>query len=179
MKTVIVALVLLAAGGLARAEEARPRSMVGVSASLWFPMADADDLADASMGVRPAFTFWITPMIGVVASFDWVFVSEQSYVPDTRYYAISAGGRVTTPKPAFARPFGELLIGRHTIDNDEIGAESDLGFRAGGGALLSFGPHVGGVVEVSYSSAEIESGTLNVDLEIEAFVVEAALAGQF
>jgi hypothetical protein len=183
MLWVVIVTVMVGSAGVAYAQEAasaEPKIHVGAAATVWLPQSDADDVAETSIGIRPQVTYWVTSLFGIVASFDWVFVSEKedSGEDSVTYYAISLGGRITLPRPAKIKPFGELLLGRHTLSAETSDIdESGIGFRLGGGALFELGRNIGAIAEISYSSVEIDVGI--VDLNLEAFVLEAGVAGRF
>ncbi len=175
MKIMLPALVaMLIASTAARAEKGGV--LVSGAAMVVLPQADADDMADTSLGVRGAFVYWAHPNVGVVASFDYIVVNEDEDFfdqVDLTFYSVGVGARFTTTKPTQLQPFGEVLVGRHTsVYDSPLGddSNSDLGFRLSGGALYRLQPNLALVGQLSYSSAEID------DAEIEGIMLELGLA---
>jgi len=151
----------------------------GASVGVFFPQGDADESAETSPGVRAQFVYWVHPMVGIVACFDWIFVSEKDGVSDVTYYDISAGARLTTPGVAKIKPFGEVLIGRHSLSVDANDfSEADIGFRLGGGGTYDLGDSLQGIAEISYSTVDIDSG-FGFSLDIEAFIIEVGALARF
>jgi opacity protein-like surface antigen len=181
MRNGIVVAVLAGSTTLAHAEPApgstgEPQFQPGVSLTIWFPQADADDFSDESLGIRPNFAFWIRPFVAVVATFDYVFVNEKDRVGDTTYYAISVGGRLTTPRPSQVKPYGEFLIGRHKLEGG--GADdANLGFRIGGGASLALRSNIVATAGLAFSSVSFDAGFFDVD--VDAIVVDLGISGRF
>jgi hypothetical protein len=165
-RCVVVLLSLLLFTSNARAEE--PGGMLAAgSAMIVLPQADADDMADTSLGVRGSFVYWAHRNVGVVGSFEYVFVNEEE-IPfydevDLTFYSINVGARFTTTKRTKLQPFGEVLVGRHTsVFDSSIGddTDSDLGFRLGAGAVYRFQDGLALVGQVSYTSAEIDEADI-------------------
>jgi hypothetical protein len=177
METGLVAAVTLAAPAAHGEDAAEPRLAVGASATVWVPQSDADDVADTSLGVRPQVTYWVIPLVGVTASFDYVFVNEESGAGDTTYYVISAGGRLTLPKPATIKPYGELVLGWHVLDAEGFD-ESDLGFRLGGGAMFAVGTSLVASAGAAYSTVSLD-GPFGTDFDVSAFVLDVGIAARF
>jgi len=178
-----VCAVSLAWAGGAAAQEAPvdasgPRRVeLAGKVGMWMPMDDADDYADASLGVRLHGVYWVVPMFAIGGAIDWVFVSEEDGVADLTYYGIGINGLVTTPNPARVKPFGEIGIGRYTLDSDDVDdSESDIGFRLGGGATLEMSPGMALVGEIAYSTVDFDFGPLSVD--VAALILEVGLAAR-
>ncbi len=166
------------AGVHAQEPPAHKKMAAGASVGVYFPQGDADETAETSPGVRAQFVYWVHPMVGIVGSFDWVFVAEKDGAADTTYYDVSAGARVTMRGQAKLKPFGELLIGRHTLSVDDANFdESDIGFRLGGGGTYELGDSLQGFAQISYSTVDIDAGFGSLD--IEAFVIEAGALVRF
>jgi hypothetical protein len=176
----VLVLAITGSSATARADDlaAEPRLVVGGSVAIWIPQSDADDFADVSLGVRPQVTYWITPLLGVTGSFDWVFVNEKSGTGagSVTYYAISAGGRITLPRPARIKPYGEVMLGWHTLDGEGFG-DSGLGFRLGGGATYALSQRLVASAGLGYSTASIDTGFF--DITVAAFVLDLGLAARF
>ena len=164
---------------VAHAQAAPARMALGAGPTVALPQGDADDYSGTSLGARLVFVFWATPMIGVVGSFDYVFVNADEDVvgdADVGYYAVDVGARITTPRPAALKPFGELLVGRHTLSVDSGFAddsESELGLRLGGGGAYQLGARLVGTAQLSYSHAEIDNA------DVDALMLDFVLSGQF
>lgn len=148
---------------------------LGANAMLVLPQADADDGVGTSVGTRAAFQAWFHPNVAFAAALTYVFANEEDVYDDydVTFYSLEAGVRYrAAPRPI--RPFGELLLGRHTVAADGPGvddSQSDLGLRLGGGIELALaGDTMSVVLQASYLSVEIE----NVD--IEAFTLEGGLS---
>lgn len=179
-RSVVAMAVVMAGSSAARAEEAQPQARItaGGSLTVWLPQDDADDLSDPSLGVRPQFTFWALPQVGISASFDWVFVNEEEGSDDATYYVISVGGRATMARPLKIKPYGELMLGWHKLETTGID-ESDLGFRIGGGALFELGSNAVATAGIGYSTVSIDTGLFGVEVDIEALVFEFGAGGRF
>lgn len=157
---------------------AEPKLFVGGSATVWLPQGDADDTSNTSLGVRPVVGYWLRPFIAIIGAFDYIFVSEKEDVTgDITFYSISLGIRMTTPKPAQLKPYGELLLGRYTLDAEGIDSQSDIGFRIGGGATYALGSNLAFTAGLGYSSVSIDVGF--GDADIDALVLEVGLQGRF
>jgi hypothetical protein len=166
------------AGAQAEREGAKGSIAAGASFTFWLPQGDADDLAEESPGFRIAAEYWFTDYVALAVSFDWVFVNEKDggfiVVEDAQYYSIGIGGRVTTPRPARIKPFGELMLHRATLTVDATDYdESDVGFRFGGGGIFEIAPGFEAIAEVTYSAVEIE------DADIDGISLEAGVRGRF
>ena len=180
MRRIVIALAMagLVPSTAARADEPQvaPKYEVGGSLNIWLPQGDADDVAGTSLGVRPQFTYWIRPWIGIAASFDWVFVDADADVGDVTYYSISAGARITMSRPARIRPYGELMLGRYTLEADGLD-DSELGFRLGGGATYALGTSLGLNAGLGYSTVSMDTGFFDID--IDALILEVGVSGRF
>lgn len=144
---------------------------------MWMPMDDADDYADGSLGVRLHGVYWVVPAFAIGAAIDWVFVNEEDGVDDLTYYGIGIDGLVTMPGPARVKPFGELGIGRYTLDADSFDdSESDIGFRLGGGATLEMSPGLVLVGEVAYTTVDFDFGLASID--VAALILEVGIAAR-
>lgn len=180
-KTILAAACLAAVcwAGVAWAEppgETR-RFEAGANLGVWMPQDDADDNADESLGIRARMVYWITPMIGVGGSVDYVFVNEDPDGDDVDFYGIGVSGVITTPRPARIKPFGELELKRYTLDPPTLDSESDFGFHLGGGARMALSPGMVLVGEASYSTVELDFGFVN--FEASAFILEVGIAALF
>jgi hypothetical protein len=173
-------LLVLLGTATAHAQEpaAEPKLFVGGSATVWLPQGDADDTSDTSLGVRPVVGYWLRPFIAIIGAFDYIFVNEDANASDATFYSISLGARMTTPKPAQLKPYGELLLGRYTLDADNLDdSQSDIGFRIGGGATYAMGDNVVFTAGLGYSSVSIDVAF--GDIDIDALVLEVGLQGRF
>jgi hypothetical protein len=182
MRIVMAVLALLASSAPVAAQEAAATHKMSAGATVVgvFPQGDADETADTSLAVRPQFVYWFHPMVGLVASFDWVFVSEKDGAADTIYYDLSAGVRVTSRSGARARPFGEFQLGRHTVAVDDADyEESGIGFRMGGGGTYELGDALQGIAEVTYSSVSIDGFGGFGSVDIDAFALEVGVLARF
>ncbi len=149
----------------------------GGAAMLVLPQGDADDVSDTSPAIRATFVYWAHKNVGVVGSFEYIFVNEED-IPfydnvDLTFYSINVGARFTTSERSKLQPFGELLLGRHTSAFDSpVGedSDSDIGFRMGGGALYRFQPGLALTGQVSYTSAEIDNA------DIDGMMIEVGVA---
>jgi hypothetical protein len=180
MRSVLV-LVILALSSVARAQEPEPPPQkvdIGVSLTIWVPQADADDFSNTSLGIRPQLAFWVQRYLAIVAAFDFVFVDTKQGVGDVTYYSISLGGRLTTPRHARVKPFGELLIGRYKIETD-AGDDANLGFRLGGGVMWHAGRNMVGNAGLAFSSASLDPGGFGGNLSIEALIFDIGFSGRF
>ncbi len=175
-----VCAVVVAGAGVAVAQEAvdgagPKRVELAGKVGMWLPMDDADDYADASLGVRLHGAYWIVPAFAIGGAIDWVAVNEEAEGADLTYYAIGITGLVTTPNPARVKPFGEIGIGRYTLDSDEADdSESEIGFRLGGGASLEMAPNLALLGEVAYSTADFDFGLVSID--VAALILEVGVA---
>jgi hypothetical protein len=157
---------------------AAPRIELGARLGMWMPMDDADDYSDASLGVRLHGVYWVVPMFAIGAAVDWVAVNEEEGVSDLTYYGIGITGLITTPAPSRVKPFGELSVGRYTLDSDDVDdSESDIGFRLGGGVSLEMAPNLALLADVAYSTVEFDFGL--VSLDVAAFILEGGVAARF
>jgi hypothetical protein len=180
----VVAMVIGVVGaGVARAQEAPmdaaapARVELAGKVGMWMPMDDADDYADASLGIRLHGAYWVVPMFAIGGAIDWVAVNEDDGVDDLTYYGVGINGLITTPNPARVRPFGELGIGRYTIDADDFDdSESELGFRLSGGATLEMSPNLALVGDVAYTTVDFDFGLVGVD--VAALIVEVGVAAR-
>lgn len=166
---------------LARAQEvdaAGPKRVeLAGKVGFWMPMEDADDYADGSLGLRLHGAYWVVPAFAIGGAVDWVAVSEEDGVDDLTYYGVGITGLVTTPAPSRVKPFGELGIGRYTLDSDAFDdSESAIGFRLGGGATVELAPSLAFVGEVAYSTVDFDFGLVNVDAA--ALVLEVGVAAR-
>lgn len=184
MKRMACAVVtMMAMAGAARAQEApvdapaTHRFELGGRAGMWMPMDDADDYADASLGIRVHGAYWVVPMFAIGGAFDWVPVNEEDGVADLTYYGFGIDGILTTPNPARVKPFGEIEIARYTIDSDDFDdSESDIGFRLGGGATMEMSPSMVLMGDVAYSTVDFDFGVFSVDTA--ALILEVGLAAR-
>lgn len=161
------------AGSLAVASSARAEEEMTLAGSTMvvLPQGDGDDVATTSLGLRASFGYWFRPFVAGVASFEYVIGNEKDGIEgDYSFYAIDFGVRFAPPSQRRVRPFGEILIGRHTASYDGPGfddSQSDIGFRLGGGVLWSVGDALSAVAQLAYSTAEIENAdvdSLNLEL---------------
>jgi hypothetical protein len=169
--------------GVAGAQEApvdapaTHRFELGGRAGMWMPMDDADDYADSSLGLRLHGAYWVVPMFAIGGAFDWVVVNEESDTADLTYYGFGIDGLITTPNPTRVKPFGELEIGRYTVDSDDFDdSESDIGFRVGGGATMQMSPGMVLMGDVAYSTVDFDFGLLSIDTA--ALILEVGLAAR-
>lgn len=179
----VVMAMATATAGTARAQQApvdaasQHRFELGGRAGMWMPMDDADDYADASLGLRLHAAYWVVPMFAIGGAFDWVPVNEESGISDLTYYGFGIDGLLTTPNPARVKPFGEIEIARYTIDSDDFNdSESDIGFRLGGGATLELSPSMVLMGDVAYSTVDFDFGLASIDTA--AFILEVGLAAR-
>lgn len=178
--TTILLFFIVGTSRVATAQEATTQEpdklmLLSASALVVLPQSDADNVTETSLGLRTAFAYRVHPWIFVVGAFEYVFANEkEDVVGDTNinYYSIGFGGRLVSPKKAKLKGFGELLIGRHTLTVDGD-ADSDLGFRLGGGGLYEIGPNLTLIGQVSYSSVEIERA------DIDALILEFGIGMSF
>ena len=144
-------------------------------AGMWMPMDDADDYADASLGLRLHGAYWVVPAFAIGGAIDFVAVNEEEEVTDLTYYGFGITGLVTMPGPARVKPFGELSIARYTIDSDDFDdSESDIGFRLGGGATLEMSPNLALIGEIAYSTVDFDIGFGSID--VAALILEVGVA---
>jgi hypothetical protein len=161
----------------ARAQDAAAPNRVELAGKvgMWMPMDDADDYADASLGMRVHGAYWVVPAFAIGGAVDFVAVNEEEDVGDLTFYGIGITGLVTMPGPARVKPFGEVGIGRYTIDSDDVDdAESDIGFRLGGGASFEMSPNLALLGEIAYSTVDFDLGLLSVDVASLTFEVGLA-----
>lgn len=166
---------ILAGSSAARAE-GEPKVDVGGSLTVWFPLDDADDYSDISLGIRPVFTYWVHPVVGLTGTFDYVFVNEESGGDDVTYYAISAGVRLTLPGGMRIKPYGEVLVGWHFLDAP-LFDESDIGFRFGGGVTYAVSRALQLHAGIDYSRASLDSTF--ADITVAAFILDLGVAARF
>jgi opacity protein-like surface antigen len=176
---VVVMTVGVGWAGAARAQEVdaagSKRVELAGKVGMWMPMDDADDYADASLGVRVHGAYWVVPAFAIGGAVDFVAVNEEEEVADLTFYGIGITGLVTMPGPARVKPFGELGIGRYTIDSDDTDdAESDIGFRLGGGASFEMSPNLALLGEIAYSTVDFDLGLVSIDVASLAFEVGVA-----
>jgi hypothetical protein len=144
---------------------------------MWMPMDDADDYADGSLGVRLHGVYWVVPMFAIGGAVDFVAVNEEDGVDDLTYYGIGINGLITTPNPSRVKPFGELGIGRYTIDSDAFDdSESDIGFRLAAGATVEMSSNLALVGDVAYTTVDFDLGLISVD--VAALIVEVGIAAR-
>ena len=179
MKTALVMVAVLAGSAWAQPvpppvveESAEPPMMIGASGAIWSPSGDADQVAETSIGVRPWFTYRVKPIVALVASFDYVFVSEKDNVADVTYYNINFGGRFLVGRSGNLQPYGEFMLGYHKIDTEGLD-DSTLGFRFGGGIVYSINDKMAATASINYSNASFDVEGFSVD--VEAFILEAGL----
>ena len=179
-RAVVCSLSLLLLGpGAAAAQETgggEGRVELGGNVGMWIPQDDAEDYADASVGLRLRGAYWVVPAFAVGGAVDWVFVNEDAEVADLNYYGFSITGMVTAPWQARVKPYGELSLGLYTLDSDDLDSESDVGFRLGGGARVGLSPAMSLLAGVAYSTAEFDYGIVSVD--VAAFILEVGLAAR-
>jgi hypothetical protein len=172
---------VVAWAGLAAAQEvdaAGPKRVeLAGKVGMWMPMDDAEDYADASVGVRLHGAYWVVPAFAIGGGIDWVAVNEEDGTDDLTYYGIGITGLVTTPNPARVKPFGELGIGRYTLDSDDADdSESDIGFRLSGGATFEMAPNLALVGDIAYSTVDFDFGLISID--VAALVFEVGVAAR-
>jgi hypothetical protein len=177
---------LLLTAGMAWSATARAQEMdaagpkrveLAGKVGMWMPMDDADDYADASVGLRLHGAYWVVPAFAIGGALDWVVVNEEEDVTDVTYYGIGITGLVTMPGPSRVKPFGELGIGRYTLDSDDFDdSESDIGFRLAGGATLEMSPNLVLVGDLAYSTVDFDFGF--VGLDVAALVFEVGIAAR-
>lgn len=162
----------------APADAAGPRRVeLGGKAGMWIPMDDAEDSADASLGVRVHGAYWVVPAFAIGGAIEWVFVSEDEGVDDLTYYGIGLTGLVTMPGSSRVKPFGELTISRYTLDADSFDeSESDIGFRLAGGATLEMSPGLLLMGDLAYSTVDFDFGLVSVDAA--ALILEVGVAAR-
>ena len=151
--------------------------LASAAAVVAFPQADADEFSDTSIGFRGTFGYRVHPYVRALGSVDLIPVNENEFADEATilFYSVSVGARLSSPAPKALKPFGELLLGRHTVSVNTDGGDdtdSDIGFRLGGGVEYGLGP-LRGVASITYSSADID-GT-----DIAALVVEAGASWRF
>lgn len=181
MACVVVMTVGVGWAGAARAQAvdaAGPKRVeLAGKVGMWMPMDDADDYADASLGVRVHGAYWVVPAFAIGGAVDFVAVNEEEDFADLTFYGIGITGLVTMPGPARVKPFGELGIGRYTIDSDDFDdSESDIGFRLGGGASFEMSPNLALLGEIAYSTVDFDFGLGSVD--VASLVFEVGLAAR-
>lgn len=154
-----------------------PKMAAGASLTVWLPSGDADDFSDTSLGVRPHFTYRVMPWLAVLGTFDFVFVNEQDGVGDITYYSIGGGARFVLPRPGRFEPYGELVLGWHSIDGEGF-EETDLGFRLGGGVLYPMSERLLVNFAANYSTVSFDSGFIG-DIDVDALILEVGLATRF
>ncbi len=174
---------MMAMAGVARAQQApvdapaTHRFELGGRAGLWMPMDDADDYADSSLGLRVHGAYWVVPMFAIGGAFEWVAVNEEADTADLNYYGFGIDGLLTTPNPARVKPFGEIEIGRYTIDSDTFDdSESDIGFRLAGGATMEMSPSVVLMGDLAYSTVDFDLGLISIDTA--ALILEVGVAAR-
>jgi hypothetical protein len=174
---------LMGTAGVAAAQEgpvdapATHRFELGGRAGMWMPMDDADDYADNSLGLRLHGAYWVAPMFAIGGAFEWVVVNEAADTADLTYYGFGIDGLITTPNPTRVKPFGELEIGRYTVDSDDFDdSESDIGFRVGGGATMQMSPGMVLMGDIAYSTVDFDFGLFSIDTA--AVILEVGLAAR-
>src|SRR5687767_2856368 len=102
-----------------------PKMMAGGGLTVWIPQGDADDTSDPSLGLRGTFLYKAKPWVGVIGSLDYVFVNEDDVINgDITYYSLSVGARFIKPRPGQLEPYGEVLLGYHVLDIEDLDGEN-------------------------------------------------------
>lgn len=181
MRTLLVAALLVSSTASAQvvpgAMVEEPKMMAGGALTLWIPQGDADDTSDPSLGIRGNFLYKAQPWVAVIGSLDYVFVNEDDGVGDLTYWSLSAGARFIKPRPGQIEPYGEVLLGYHTLDVEDADSESALGFRLGGGILYPFSNKLVLDFSLAYSTVEFDFGIADVD--VDAFVFQGGVNAVF
>jgi opacity protein-like surface antigen len=156
---------------------AEPKMMAGGGLTLWIPQGDADDTSDPSLGLRGTFLYKAKPWVGVIGSIDYVFVNEDDGVADITYYSIGVGARFIKPRPGQIEPYGEILLGYHVLDVEDVDSENAIGIRFGGGILYPVSNKLIANFGLAYNTVEFDFGA--VDVSVDAFVFEAGINTSF